>query len=123
VDVTASSKILLTSDRPVTIYSLRAPDGQLFLPISPTKLFIAANEQKVMDDLEKAAPLTIVKESNELVVSRARRYVLSRDQWQQDYIKKHISTKLEPTPLMSNLDRPPEVDVADQKSDSARTVA
>jgi hypothetical protein len=105
VDVTASPQVLLTSDRPVTLFRLRDPDGSLFLPISPIKLFIAANEQKAIDQLAKSTPNDIVKKANELVVQHGRRYVFSRDRRQEDYIKKNMSTKMEATPLFPGLDR------------------
>ena len=105
VDVTASPNVLLTSDRPVIIYRLRDPDGSLFLPISPIKLFVAANEQKTIDQLANSSPSDIVKKANELVVQRARRYVFSRDTRQEEFIKKNMSTNMEATPLFPNLDR------------------
>lgn len=105
VDVTASPQILLTSDRPVTIYNLREPEGNLFLPISPTKLFVAANNEATLSGLSRQTQRAIVEKSNELVVTRARRYVYSRDKYNEPYIRRHMSTKLEPTPLFPNLDR------------------
>jgi uncharacterized protein DUF4238 len=105
VDVTASPQILLTSDRPVTTYNLRKPDGNLFLPIGPTKLFVAANSQATLDKLSQGTQKSIVEKANEFVVARARRYVYSRDRFNEAYIRRHMSTKLEPTPLFPNLDR------------------
>jgi hypothetical protein len=38
-----------------------------------------------------------------------RRYVYARENWQKDFIKKTMSTKMEPTPLFKDLDRYEEV--------------
>jgi hypothetical protein len=42
---------------------------------------------------------------NEVIVARARRYIYARDDWQRDFIKGTMSTKMEPKPLFKDLDR------------------
>jgi hypothetical protein len=112
VDLTGSPDILLTSDRPVTRYALRKPGGSLFLPISPRKLFVAANDQSTIDNLASEDEHEIVKRANALVVRRARRYVYSGDKWLHDFIEKNMSMNVEATPLFPDLDNPNPVALA-----------
>jgi hypothetical protein len=104
-NVTPSSQCLLTSDRPLVYSNLGAPDGSLFLPISPTKLFVAANTDKSLSEFSKGKPSDVVKRVNEIIVARARRYVYARDDWQRDFIKRTMSSKMEPSPIFKDLDR------------------
>jgi hypothetical protein len=87
------------------LFNLAGPNGSLFLPISPIKLFVAANTDKVLAEFSKGKPTEVVKRVNEIVVARARRYVYARDDWQRDFVKRTMSTKMEPTPLFKDLDR------------------
>jgi hypothetical protein len=111
-DVVASSKTLLTSDRPLAMFRLKEPEGSLFIPISPTKLFVAANSQAPVDALRDTAPLQLVERANAYVVGRARRFVYARDPWQKDFIRQHMSKNLEPLPLFPGLSNYPQADRA-----------
>jgi hypothetical protein len=104
-DVTASPQCLLTSDRPLVYSNLGEPSGSLFLPISPIKLFVAANKDKTLSEFSKGKPSEVVKKVNEIIVARARRYVFARDDWQRDFIRRTMSTRMEPSPLFRDLDR------------------
>jgi hypothetical protein len=104
-DVLESPHCLLTSDRPLVLFNLGGRDGSLFLPIGPRKLFVAANTDKVLSEFSKGNPIEVVSKVNAIIVSRARRYVYARDDWQKDFIKRTMSTKMEPTPLFKDLDR------------------
>jgi hypothetical protein len=108
-DVTASPYTLMTCDRPLVLFSLGDPKGSLFLPIGPRKLFVAANTEEVLSEFSNGNPSQTVERVNEIIVSRARRYVYAREDWQKDFIKKTMSTKMEPTPLFKDLDRYEEV--------------
>ncbi len=46
-DLSGADSELLTSDRPVEIYALAKPKGFISLPMSPTKLFVAANDPEL----------------------------------------------------------------------------
>jgi len=104
-DLTASPHCLLTSDRPLVLFNIGDPDGFLFLPVSPRKLFVATNTIKILSEFSKGKPTEVVQRVNNVIVARARRYVYARDDWQKDFIKKTMSTKIEPTPLFKDLDR------------------
>jgi hypothetical protein len=104
-DVLQSPHCFLTCDRPLLLFNLGAKDGYLFLPIGPRRLFVAANNDKVLSEFSKGKPTEVVERVNKIIVSRARKYVYARDDWQKDFIKKTMSTNMEPTPLFKDLDR------------------
>ena len=68
VDVSASPIRLLLSDRPVEISNLKEPRGFVSLPISPTKLFVAANSPAGLDNLRRVKPREIVHHVNLFIV-------------------------------------------------------
>lgn len=103
IDVTRSSKTLLTSDRPVIIRNLGNSDGWIALPITPTKLFFAVKSEKTIEMLTKGTTLALVERINEQIVVRARRYVWARDPWQEWYIRRNMGSHKEPTPLFPGL--------------------
>jgi hypothetical protein len=105
LDVSASPNRLLTSDRPVHLFNLKARNGMVWLPISPTKLFVAMNDRADFDKLRNRPPRTIVAFANDYVVSRARRFVWAQDTSQQCFVENRMSTNLEPTPLLPNIGR------------------
>jgi hypothetical protein len=103
VDVSPSRHKLLTSDRPVGLFGIKETNGMITLPISPTKLFVAVNDPRVLERIGRKRPAEIVSQVNTHLVARARRFVWSRDQFQTAFIEKHMSTSLEPTPLFPSL--------------------
>jgi hypothetical protein len=105
VDVSSSPARFLTSDRPAWFFNLESPDGFLALPLSPTKLFIAANLEETFERMRKSKPVDIVFRVNSFVASRARRFVWAHDRSQEDFIRNVMSTKLESTPLFPTLAR------------------
>ena len=107
IDVSASPIRLLLSDRPVQIYNLKVPRGFVSMPISPTKLFVAANNQGGLDNLRLVKPRELVQHVNLFIVSRARRFVWAQDELQQRFIENHMSKNMEPTPLFPGIGRYP----------------
>ncbi len=105
VDVSAAPFRLLTSDRPVEMFKIKEPNGVLSIPLSPTKVFVAANDEATFDKLRGATPERLVRDINSFVVSRARRFVWAQDESQERFISNRMSTKLEPTPLLPNIGR------------------
>ncbi len=105
IDLSASSLRLLTSDRPVEIFNLKEPNGVLSIPISPTKMFAAVNDEATFAKLRGADPRRIVADINLLIVSRARRFVWAQDSSQDPFIAAQMSTRLEPIPLFPNVGR------------------
>jgi hypothetical protein len=105
IDVSRASERLLTSDRPVQIFNLKEPNGVLSIPISPTKIFAAVNDPATVDKLRAANPNKIVADVNDFTVTRARRFVWAYGSSQEQYVADRMSTKLEPTPLLPNIDK------------------
>jgi hypothetical protein len=117
IDLSASQHRLLLSDRPVEISNLKAANGLVSIPISPTKLFVAANAEATFDRLRRRDPEDLVRHVNLYIVSRARRFVWAQDASQERFIANRMSTALEPTPLFPNIGRyeppPPAAEVSD----------
>jgi hypothetical protein len=117
IDLSASRHRLLLSDRPVEIFNLKEANGLISIPISPTKLFVAANEDATFARLRRREPGDLVRHVNLYIVSRARRFVWAQDASQERFIANRMSTALEPTPLYPNIGRyeppPPAAEVSD----------
>jgi hypothetical protein len=105
LDFSAAPKRVLTSDLPVEMFNLKGSNGVLSLPISPTRVFVAVNEDATLLKLQRAQPRDLVCYINTYVVSRARRFVWAQDTSQERFISNKMSTKLEPTPLLPNIGR------------------
>jgi hypothetical protein len=107
IDISASPDRLLASDRPVELFNIQGANGILSIPISPTKMFVAVNDKAILDRLRRIAPDEVASFVNTYVVSRARRFVWAQDDSQQRFIGEKMSTNLESTPLLPNIDRYP----------------
>jgi hypothetical protein len=105
IDVSRGRHALLTSDRPVEIHALREPKGIVSMPISPTMLFVAANDTGTFDILRRHGADAVIHETNRSLVSRARRYVWSRDLSAQSFIGRYFGMTQEPLPLFPSLGR------------------
>jgi Protein of unknown function (DUF4238) len=105
IDVSNSPFRFLMSDRPVEICQLKEPAGFVSIPISPTKLFVAVNQEQSIRNLGKRKPEEIVRHVNLFVATRARRFVWANDESQTAFIREHISAAMEPTPFFLNLDK------------------
>ena len=99
LDLSSAPHRLLTSDRPVTLQFFKEPKGGLSIPISPTKLFVAANDFAVIDRLRRAQPRDIVRGINQRTVMRARKFVWANDETSAAFIRKRMSKAIEPTPF------------------------
>lgn len=97
IDVSSSPHNLLLSDRPVCFSNLLKRNGLVFLPISPTKLFIAANESAGLNKIRAMPTRTIVKNVNIFVAGRARRFMWSNNRSQLNFVKKYMSKQVEST--------------------------
>ena len=100
LDLSASPERLLTSDRPLLYFRLGHPNGEITLPLSPTKLFVAEHDSARIAAFKTEKPCVLVRGCNNFVATRARRFVWSCDQSQERFVRNNMSTKLEPTPLL-----------------------
>jgi len=92
VDVSGASRNLLTSDRAIIMpMGLANKDAYIALPISPTKLFVAAYNDRFRQ-LPTKSKSDIVRIVNRDVVQQAREYVWGTDETQKDFVQKHIGT-------------------------------
>jgi hypothetical protein len=107
IDASAASEQFVTSDRPVSIYKLGQDDGLIYLPISPTKLFVAANNEKSLEKIGKQTALTLVRCVNDIVVGRARLYVWARDKSLEPFIEAKMSINMEIPPFFPNAGKYP----------------
>jgi hypothetical protein len=107
IDVSAAPEPFVTSDRPICISNLGQDDGVIFFPISPTKLFLAVNDEKSFEIVRAQRPLDLVRSVNDFVVGRARLYVWARDKAMAPFIQAKMSTNLEPLPLFPDIDKHP----------------
>jgi hypothetical protein len=109
VDVSASQIRLLLSDRPVEFSNLKEPQGFVSMPISPTKLFVAANNPASLVNLRRVKSREIVQHVNQFIVGRARRFVWAQDQTQRRFVENQMSKNLEPTPLFPGIGQYPPI--------------
>ena len=104
VDVSSAKNTLMTSDRPVVMpHGLDNPDCYIALPISPTKLFIAAHTDR-FKQLKPGHEHVVVKEINKAVVTQAREFVWAVDDTQLAFVRKHMGSAPE-RPLMTEEQR------------------
>jgi hypothetical protein len=95
IDVSMKSDRFATSDRPVCLHKFSEPNGWLFMPISPTKLFIAANAPSFLEDYKNQGPTDIVRRVNNFIVCRARRFVWASNKNLELFIQSKMSTNME----------------------------
>lgn len=97
VDLSRSKQALLFSDRPLDRpYGLSHPEAYIAIPVSPTMLFVAANNPKLGDAVGGDNPTKIVKLMNKTVVSKASEYVWGKDDSQLNFVRKYMGTSPEP---------------------------
>jgi len=99
VDVSKAKLPLVTSDRPVVMpLGLADRDCHIALPISPTKLFIAAHTDR-FKQLKPGQETVVVKAINKAVVAQASEFVWAVDDSQFAFVEKHMGSAGE-RPLM-----------------------
>jgi hypothetical protein len=92
VDVAGASRTLLTSDRAVVMpLGLGNPEAYIAVPISPTKVFVAAYTNRYRQ-LPSKSRSEIVRIVNRDVVRQAREFVWGNDESQKAFVQKHIAT-------------------------------
>jgi hypothetical protein len=90
---------LLTSDRPVIMTNgLSKPESHLALPIGPRRLFIASNQQAIVDELAARRPDDLVAFVNDRVVKQGRRFVLGIDDRQLRFVSNRFGSRLPSSP-------------------------
>jgi len=94
VNLQSSDYDLLTSDNPVWMTeTLGQSDSFLTMPISPTKLFVAANSLVTVQTITKRKPSDLVKVRNKITVQHAENIVVGTDDTMLNFVSKHFATK------------------------------
>lgn len=97
VDVPEGAYPLLLSDDPLLrTNGLRAPDGHMATPLSPTRLLIGTNTAKYADAIWRMRRKDIAARMNLAAVAAARELVAAPDLRQSAFVEKHFSIKLRP---------------------------
>ena len=100
LDLSRSNLHLIISDAPMILSNgLEEPDGNWSLPLSPTRLFVASWAGPGRDLLFLEKPRDIVRRCNRYVAERARIFVVSQDDTQEDFIRATFARQNIPTPL------------------------
>jgi hypothetical protein len=86
IDVSQTPRRFVTSDRPAPFHRCKEPQGSVTIPISPTKLFVAVNDPRLIEKARRIKHRHLVDKINEDNVRRARRFVwgLRGSSWQRD---------------------------------------
>ncbi|MBY3536005.1 DUF4238 domain-containing protein [Rhizobium laguerreae] len=80
IDTSSVKRRLMTSDRPVMLtQGMLQYAGHYALPISPTRLFLAATTVHFAQRFSRLPPGKIVREINKMVIGQARKYVYAVD--------------------------------------------
>jgi hypothetical protein len=91
---------LMTCDRPIVMTNgLDRPDGHLALPISPEKLFVAANNPQAVQFLDGSDSDNLAKSVNDRIVRQARRFCIATDDTHLKFFTKRFGEKLPSSPL------------------------
>ena len=102
LDLSRAKRHLLLSDRPVALFLIGKPDGYLWLPISPTRLFVAAQAAPTINGLFRKKQADIISIVNKATVTRARRFVWASDCSQEHFVERYFGAALDPLPLFPN---------------------
>lgn len=86
----------LMSDAPLVMSNeIGRPEGHLTLPISPRHLFVATNNRQTLNWIKGMGAKAIVRRTNELVVGRARHFVVADDHRQRRFIENRFGKSQE----------------------------
>jgi hypothetical protein len=107
IEISSTPRRFLTSDRPVGLYLIKEPTGSITMPLSPTKLFVAVNDERHVDQFCRKKDRDIVDTINADHIRRARRFVwaTSKSHSQTAFIRQHMSTGMERLPFFPGLGR------------------
>ncbi|MBY3220872.1 DUF4238 domain-containing protein [Rhizobium laguerreae] len=100
IDTSSVKRRLMTSDRPVMLtQGMLQYAGHYALPISPTRLFLAATTVQFAQQFASLRPGKIVREINKLVIGQARKYVYAVDGTRLADVRREMSKLPAPTIL------------------------
>ena len=94
----------LTSDWPVD-FSLGSRQPYVSVPLSPKMLFVASEDRKLLDEVNRTDGFKVTSYVNNYVVKHARRFVYSHDHSQERYIRNNMSRSAAQPPFYPGLAR------------------
>ena len=90
-----SGRTFLSSDRPIVMTNgLNRPDSLLAVPIGPRKLFIASNQQGIVDEIASRKPGDLVSFVNDRVVRQARRFCIGINDQQLRFVTNRFGARV-----------------------------
>lgn len=104
-DSDAADFKLLLSDHPVVLVPLETANGQIAMPLSPTKFLVAVGNPGIRARVDALPPKQAVRSVNKLVVQRAQHCVIASDTRQREFIVKHFGVS-RVAPFLAS-ERPP----------------
>jgi hypothetical protein len=82
---------LLTGDNPIVVTNgIAQPDAFLLMPVSPTQLFIAANQSKVVNQLLSQRS-RLCSAVNSAIVQQSRHVIIARDASQARFVENRFN--------------------------------
>ena len=93
IDVTGSDHPLVMSDNPIIFKPLKLDMGHIAIPISPFRLFVAAEDKRLFDHLTEEGPKRVVRAANHVIVGNAGAFVGAIDRRSESYIAKHFGAR------------------------------
>jgi hypothetical protein len=101
-DLKGSNFSLLISDALLVMSNgLKKPDGHIVMPLSPKKLFVATYKKEFLSEFERLSPQQLSRRMNQLVVGRAKRFVVAPNRDQEAFIEKRFGK--DDTPSLMNM--------------------
>ena len=99
-----SRNLLLTSDRPIIMTNgVGSPGAQMALPLSPTQLFIACNDDQAYREIRALPHRELIRNANTKVVEQARTYVYGFSDADLSFVRGRLGKQIPATPLETGI--------------------
>jgi hypothetical protein len=104
VRFSSSQHLLLTSDRPIIMTNgVGGPGAHMALPISPTQLFIAFNDDEGYRQVRSLSSRELIRNSNTKVVEQARKYAYGFSHADLSFVSSRLGKQVPATPLETGI--------------------
>jgi hypothetical protein len=104
VRFSSSPHLLLTSDRPIIMTNgVGRPGAHIALPISPSKLFIAFNDDEGYRQVRDLSPKELIRNANTKVVEQARKYAYGFSDAALSFVSSRLGKQVPATPLETGI--------------------
>lgn len=107
IDIPPGGPLLLLSDDPIArTNGMQHKEGHFAMPLSPTRLLAGAWHPETLHWLHITPAYRLAKAMNKWVVQGARHFVVSSDERQSAFIRKHFGKSLRPPLAAAVRDEP-----------------